>query len=119
MKMILLAVTSTVALTIIQPALAQYSAPNSRSGYDWREQRGTQDWRNNTWRERQFDQNSQNNNWRKQRANEDWKNREKYLEESMPNNATDNGYSENRNVNQNKDTERAGNTKSVSEIPAK
>ena len=119
MKMFLFAVTSTVAWAIFQPAVAQYANPNSQPAYDWREQRGTQDWRNNTWRERQFDQNWQNNNWRQQRANEDWKNREKYLEDRMPNNATDNGYTGNKNTDQNKGTEGTGDKKTAPEYPPK
>ena len=66
------------------PNVASPSAP----GYDWREQRGSQDWRNNTWRERRFDQDWRNNGWRQRRTNEDWQQREEYENARTPNNAT-------------------------------
>ena len=81
---------------IATPAMAQYSAADSSRGYDWREQRGSQDWRNNTWREHQVDQDWRNRQWRQQRANEDWQQREKYMKERTPNNATDRGYAEDK-----------------------
>jgi hypothetical protein len=70
-----------------------YRAPGSTTpGYMWREQRGNNDWRNNTWREQRFNEDWRNNNWRTQRANEDWRQRENYEKKATPNNATDRGY---------------------------
>ncbi len=93
MSFFMLAFTTLVITT---PAMAQYSTSDSSRGYDWREQRGSQDWRNNTWREQQVDQDWRNNQWRQQRANEDWQQREKYMKKTMPNNATDTGYAKDK-----------------------
>jgi hypothetical protein len=110
---IVLAVLGAAGLAALNPAVAQYAvAPTPViPGYapaptappqDWREQRGSQDWRNNTWREQQFDQNPRNNDWRQQRANEDWQQREQYEKQRTPNNATERGYGEKNETTQNK-----------------
>lgn len=91
MKMSLFILAFTTLATA-NSAMAQYSAPDSTPSYNWREQRGSQDWRANTWREQQFDQDWRNNQWRQQRANEDWQQREKYMKKRTPNDATDTGY---------------------------
>jgi hypothetical protein len=93
MKKLLLPLALVISAST-HPAMAQYdSAPDVTPGYDWRAQRGNQDWRNNTWREQRFDRDWRNNNWRQQRANEDWRERGKYMKERAANNATDIGYS--------------------------
>jgi|SRR6478736_5043234 len=75
-----------------------YAAPGNRGytapGYQWREQRANDDWRNNTWREQRINEDWRNNNWRTQRANEDWQQREGYAKDRTPNNAADRGYVE-------------------------
>ena len=117
MKKTLLVLVSIAA--IIRPAMAQYSysatpgptlpytpgatlpgspPDTSRHGYDWREQRGSQDWRNNTWREQRFDQDWRNNDWRQNRANEDWQQREENAKERTPNNAVDRGYGSGKQI---------------------
>jgi hypothetical protein len=63
-------------------------------GYDWREQRGDTDWRNNTWREDRFDTDWRNNNWQTRRELRDWRQREDYSKIRTPNNAADQGYVE-------------------------
>ena len=55
-----------ITLMIATPVTAQDSAPDSNPGYNWREQRGSQDWRSNTWREQKVDQDWRNNQWRQQ-----------------------------------------------------
>jgi len=95
MKM-LFVILALTTLAIANPAMAQYSAPYSVPGYNWHEQRGSQDWRTNTWREQQFDQDWRNNQWRQQRANEDWQQREKYMKKRTPNDATDTGSAEDK-----------------------
>ena len=78
------------------PAAApQYGPALGRQapGYQWREERATTDWRNNTWRERQPDV-TRKETWREQRANEDWHQREGYAKETTKNNAADRGYVE-------------------------
>ena len=107
MRNFLFILASTATLAIVYPAKAQmylpptnpstaitpvYIAPSTTSGYNWREQRANDDWRNNTFREQRFDENSRNNNWRTQRANEDWRQRENYEKQRTPNNAADRGY---------------------------
>ena len=107
MRNFLFILASTASLAMIDPARSQYvpypaspgytmapgyTAPSTTPGYNWREQRGNDDWRNNTFREQRFDENSRNNNWRTQRANEDWRQRENYEKQRTPNNATDRGY---------------------------
>ena len=62
-------------------------------GYQWREERATTDWRNNTWRETQPDV-TRKETWREQRTNEDWHQREGYAKETTKNNAADRGYVE-------------------------
>ena len=91
MKVLLFALTYA-AFAVSNAAIAQYSEPNASSGYDWREQRGSQDWRNNTWREQRFDQDWRHNDWRQQRLNEDPQQRQQYLNERTPNSAADRGY---------------------------
>ena len=100
MKMFLFTFAFTI-LTIASPAMAQYSTPDSTPGYNWREQRGSQDWRTNTWREQQFDQDWRNNQWRQQRANEDWQQHEKYMKKRTPNDATDTGSAEDKSNDKN------------------
>ena len=43
MKM-LFVILALTTLTIANPAMAQYSAPDSVPGYNWREQRGSLGW---------------------------------------------------------------------------
>ena len=86
------------------PALPQYDSRSpqydSRStrgysaGYQWREQRAQEDWRNNTWRERVQQEEWRTNNWRVERRNEDWRQREDYAKSQTKNNAIDRGYVE-------------------------
>jgi hypothetical protein len=79
------------------PALPQYdprATPGYSSGYQWREQRAQEDWRNNTWRERVQQEDWRTNNWRVQRGNEDWRQREDYAKTQTKNNAIDRGYVE-------------------------
>jgi hypothetical protein len=61
-------------------------------GYTWRQQRATEDWRNNTWREQRIDQDVRTNSWRQDRAMEDWRERQKIEKQQMPNNASETGY---------------------------
>jgi hypothetical protein len=79
------------------PAPPQYGPPTPGGvtpGYNWREQRANEDWRNNTWREQPANNNLRNDTWREQRANEDWRQREDYAKDRTPNNAIDRGYVE-------------------------
>jgi hypothetical protein len=79
------------------PALPQYDQRASRGysgGYQWREQRAQEDWRNNTWRERLQQEDWRTNNWRVERRNEDWRQREDYAKSQTKNNAVDRGYVE-------------------------
>jgi hypothetical protein len=88
----------------VAPALPQYdsrlpqydsrSTPSYSAGYQWREQRAQEDWRNNSWRERVQQEDWRNNNWRVQRGNEDWRQREDYAKSQTKNNAIDRGYVE-------------------------
>lgn len=73
-------------------AAPQYGPTLGRQapGYQWREERATTDWRNNTWRERQPDV-TRNQTWREERANEDWHQRQGYARETTKNNAADRG----------------------------
>lgn|SRR5262245_44727470 len=77
------------------PAAPQYGPALGRQapGYQWREERATSDWRNNTWRERQPDV-TRKETWREERANEDWHQRQGYAKETTRNNAADRGYVE-------------------------
>jgi len=77
------------------PPAPQYGPALGRQapGYQWREERATSDWRNNTWRERQPDV-TRNQTWREERANEDWHQRQGYARETTKNNAADRGYVE-------------------------
>lgn len=86
-----------------QPASPTYSvvpgyAPSNSSeytpGYQWRDQRGENDWRNNTWREDRVDENWRNRNWQTQRTLDDWRQRQDYSKTRTPNNAADRGYVE-------------------------
>ena len=55
-------------------ANAQYVPPaigGAPPGYNWREQRTQEDWRNNTWREDRTKSDWRNNTWQDQRAKED------------------------------------------------
>ena len=63
-----------------QPYVAQPTSPNSgyTPGYQWRDQRGENDWRNNTWREDRVDENWRNRNWQTQRILDDWRQRQDY-----------------------------------------
>jgi hypothetical protein len=77
--------------------LPQYDYGSRRdysAGYQWREQRAQEDWRNNTWRERSQQEEWRTNNWRAQRGNEDWRQREDYAKSQTKNNAIDRGYVE-------------------------
>ena len=79
------------------PTSPQYdyrSRQGNSSGYQWREQRAQEDWRNNTWRERVQQEDWRNNSWREQRATEDWRQREDYAKRQTKNNAIDRGYVE-------------------------
>lgn len=88
----------------VTPALPQYdsrlpqydsrSTPGYSAGYQWREQRAQEDWRNNTWREKVQQDEWRTNNWRVQRGNEDWRQREDYAKTQTKNNAIDRGYVE-------------------------
>jgi hypothetical protein len=82
---------------MIDSARPQYVPPalgRDSPGYNWREQRAQDDWRNNTWRENREQNDWRNNTWREQRANEDWQQREDYAKDRTKNNATDRGYVE-------------------------
>jgi hypothetical protein len=79
------------------PVSPQYDPRASRSpsaGYQWREQRAQDDWRNNSWRERVQQEDWRTNNWRVERRNEDWRQREDYAKTQTKNNAIDRGYVE-------------------------
>src|SRR6478736_842888 len=81
----------------VAPAQPQYGAPTPgrvAPGYNWREQRAQDDWRNNTWRENLQQDDWRNNNWREKRTNEDWRQREGYAKDRTRNNAIDRGYVE-------------------------
>ena len=120
-KLVVLAAATLVLGTLV-PAAAQTYLPGTGSsppGSTWREQRGNDDWRNNSWREQRFDQDWRNNDWRQRRSDEDWQRREDYVKRRTPNNATDRGYSfdkgagtsaetENKNKNCGTDTDRSG-----------
>ena len=114
-KMLFIFLTSAAALAFALPAGAQYvpspanpgysAAPSlpqydpranrgPSAGYQWREQRPQEDWRNNTWRERVQQEDWRNNNWRVERRNEDWRQREDYAKSQTKNNAIDRGYVE-------------------------
>jgi len=68
-------------------------AGSSADSSSWREQRGNDDWRNNTWREQRLDQNWRNSDdWRQRRTDEDWQRREDDAKQRTPNNATDRGF---------------------------
>jgi hypothetical protein len=86
-----------------QPAIPNYSvapgyAPSSpfnySPGYQWRDQRGDNDWRNNSWREDRVDEDWRNRNWQTQRKLDDWRERQDYSKIRTPNNAADRGYVE-------------------------
>src|SRR5690242_18161647 len=80
------------------PRVSPQSAPTlgrAAPGYQWREDRAVEDWRNKTWREQQAKENDyRTNNWREERANEDWREREKSAKRQTKNNAADRGYVE-------------------------
>ncbi len=79
----------------VVPGYAPPYAPNSYApGYQWRDQRGDSDWRNNSWREDRIDQDWRNRNWQTQRELDDWRQRQDYSKTRTPNNATDRGYVE-------------------------
>jgi len=78
------------------PAAPGYVSPGASSGYalpgyQWRQERGDIDWRNNTWREDRFDNDWRNNNWQTRRELRDWQVRQDYSNIRTPNNATDEG----------------------------
>jgi hypothetical protein len=108
MRTVFFVLISACAVVLTGPALGQYAAPDYNTGYDWREQRASQDWRDNTWRQQRFDQDWHNNSWRQQRENEDWQRRERYLQKRMPNNATDLGYGTEKKTPKNKELEIGG-----------
>jgi len=113
MRGFLLILGFLMGVTMISPARSQYvpypaspaytppsAAPQygpalgrQAPGYQWREQRATTDWRNNTWRESQPDV-TRNKTWREQRATEDWHQQQGYAKETTKNNAADRGYVE-------------------------
>jgi hypothetical protein len=70
------------------------SVPSGAPGFQWRDQRGDSDWRNNTWREDRVDQDWRNGNWQTRREVDDWRQRQDYSKIRTPNNATDRGYVE-------------------------
>ena len=70
------------------------SVPSAAPGYQWRDERGDSDWRNNSWREDRVDQDWRNRNWQTRREVDDWRQREDYSKTRTPNNATDRGYVE-------------------------
>ena len=112
MKKSLLVLTAVVVVIILEPAMAQiYSAPGTSSapGYDWRDQRGGDDWRNNTWRDQRFNDDWRNNSWRQQRLNEDWKEREDYDKRRIQNDATGLGYGGTVKRNTNEEDDKCGN----------
>lgn len=67
-----------------------YSAPD----YDWRDTRGSGDWRNNTWREDTFDEDWRNRNWQTRRELRDWREREDIAKRRSPDNPFERGYVE-------------------------
>jgi len=75
----------------IAPAPPSNYAPR---GYEWREQRGDNDWRNNTWREDRFDEDWRNRNWQTQRELQNWRQRQDYSKARNPDNPFDQGYVE-------------------------
>jgi hypothetical protein len=96
-RTILFILASTASLAMVDPARPQYVPPalgRDSPGYNWREQRANEDWRNNTWRENREQNDRRNNTWREQRTNEDWRQREDYAKDRTKNNATDRGYVE-------------------------
>ncbi len=81
----------------VGPSYAPTYSPNVPSGapgFQWRDQRGDSDWRNNSWREDRVDQDWRNRNWQTRREADDWRQREDYSKIRTPNNATDRGYVE-------------------------
>jgi len=76
------------------PRANQYDPRADRgysAGYQWRDQRAYEDWRNNTWRERTQQGDWRTNDWRVERGNEDWRQREDYAKSQTKNNAIDRG----------------------------
>jgi len=67
-----------------------YASP----GYNWREDRGDTDWRNNTFREDRFDDDWRNRNWQTRRELQDWHQRQDYSKRRNPENPFDQGYVE-------------------------
>lgn len=63
-------------------------------GFNWREDRGDADWRNNTWRENRFDEDWRNRNWQTRRELQDWRERQDYSKGRNPDNPFDQGYVE-------------------------
>jgi hypothetical protein len=78
----------------VVPGYAPYGSFNYSPGYQWRDQRGDNDWRNNTWREDRVDEDWRNRNWQTQRTLDDWRQRQDYSKIRTPNNAADRGYVE-------------------------
>jgi hypothetical protein len=78
----------------VAPSFAPSNTFNYSPGYQWRDQRGDNDWRNNTWREDRVDEDWRNRNWQTQRSLDDWRQREDYSKIRTPNNAADKGYVE-------------------------
>lgn len=78
----------------VAPSYAPSGSFNYAPGYQWRDQRGDNDWRNNTWREDRVDEDWRNRNWQTQRTLDDWRQRQDYSKIRTPNNAADRGYVE-------------------------
>jgi hypothetical protein len=106
---LLFALVASAPFARAQPYISQPASPgyfvvpgyapsepsnNYAPGYEWRDQRGDNDWRNNTWREDRIDENWRNRNWQTQRTLDDWRQRQDYSKIRTPNNAADRGYVE-------------------------
>jgi len=63
-------------------------------GYTWRDLRGADDWRNNTFREDRFDEDWRNRGWRTRRELQDWQQRGDYAKSRIPDNPFERGYVE-------------------------
>lgn len=79
------------------PIAPNYVSPAPPIGYnslDWRDTRGSGDWRNNTWREETFDEDWRNRNWQTRREFRDWREREDIAKRRTPDNPFERGYVE-------------------------
>ena len=74
MRKFLFILASTTTFATVDLAGAQYLPPGGVApGYNWREDRAQDDWRNNTWREERAKEDWRYNTWQEKRAREDWR----------------------------------------------